>query len=425
LSSSDPNPSSDRPVDSVWAPVANGEGKLIEEASGGEEDNLKSTEVESSRNEPSLLPSDFIFVVCQNGAESATKTEILNNHPNLKLSFSRPGFITFKVEPNSMALRFTLKSTLARTYGWSLGRITNEIADELVDQIVEQEALVNADRIHVFERDPWLPGKNGFEPGLSPLCQAVGNMIATKLIASGKRNGGKPSQENDLEKLLGINQVARADQLVFDIVLVEPGQWWFGFHYANTVAGRWIGGVPSIDTSVEVFSRAYFKIQEALRWSGIPLQAGDVCVESGSAPGGGCQFLLEAGAVVVGIDGAEMEDEVLNHENFTHIRRKFHEVRKRDFKGIKWLLCDMNVAPKLTLDMVEEAVGYEGVDFKGLIVTIKIAEWDMVSDIPSVIKRVKSWGFQVVKARQLALNRREYCLIAIKKKFDLRAARKR
>lgn len=426
MTSPETNPSQSPSVDSE--PVANSPVEVREVASEVEAKHVSEGQAEPQSVDASLSPSDFIFVACQNGAESAVKTEVLANHPNLKLSFSRPGFITFKVEPNSMALRFTLKSALARTYGWSLGRVTGEIADHLVEQILDQDALdalVKADRIHVFERDPSVPGKNGFEPCVSPLSQAVGSLVAKKLLDSGKKVAVEATQETDLEKLIGVNQVARAEQLVFDIVLVEPGQWWFGFHFANTVAGRWVGGVPPIDTTVEVFSRAYFKIQEAILWSGIPLQAGDVCAEIGSAPGGACQFLLESGANVIGIDGAEMEEEILKHENFTHLRRKFHEVRKRDFKGIKWLLCDMNVAPELSLDMVEQAVGYEDVDFKGIIITVKIADWDMVSKIPDVIKRAKGWGFQVVKARQLAFNRREYCLVAIKKKFDLRAARRR
>lgn len=418
----------------------------------------------SQSQQTPVEPTEFIFVICQNGAESAAKLEIMTNHPNLKLSFSRPGFITFKVEPGSMALRFNLKSTLARSYGWSLGRCTGEVAEQMADEIVKVDAISLADRIHVFERDPLLPGKNGFEPGVSPLANEIGEMLAVRLqakspkpapvvtsesptkAASEKSTDEVPSDEADvasaavdadsadtavqpvttkLARSYGVNQVARADQLVFDVVMVEPGQWWYGFHYANTTAGRWVGGAPTFDTSKEVYSRAYFKLKEALLWSGITIQPGDVCAEIGSAPGGACQLLLEAGATVIGIDPAEMEDEVLKHENMTHIRRKANEVKKRDFKPVKWLIVDVNTDPGFTLDVAEEIAKYEEVSFTGMVLTLKMLSNDFYKQVPPIMARMKSLGFQVVKLRQLAFNRRECCLVAIKKKFVLRDQRRK
>ena len=67
------------------------------------------------------------------------------------------------------------------------------------------------------------------------------------------------------------------------------------------MAQRWPGGVPLFDTTVETYSRAYFKLKEALLWSGITVKPGDVCAEIGSAPGGASQLLLEMGARVIGI----------------------------------------------------------------------------------------------------------------------------
>jgi len=130
------------------------------------------------------------------------------------------------------------------------------------------------------------------------------------------------------DRKVSANQIAQANDLILDVVMVEPNEWWFGFHYATTTAGRWPGGVPKIDASQEVISRAYFKLDEALRWSGIKINPGDVCAEIGSAPGGACQLLLEQEAIVIGVDPAEMETEVLEHTNFTHIRRRGNEVRE-------------------------------------------------------------------------------------------------
>jgi 23S rRNA (cytidine2498-2'-O)-methyltransferase len=356
--------------------------------------------------EPARPP--FIFVICQKGAETATKEEILSNHANLKLSFSRPGFITFKVDAdNPMPLRFSLKSTLARTYGWSTGKLAGEDAAELIDELVQVEIFNAAQRVHVWQRDAWLPGKNGFEPGVSALAKEIGSQIDAK------------SQRAD-----HVNQYAAANELVFDVVMVEPNQWWLGFHYATTAAGRWPGGAPTFDVKKEVFSRAYFKLKEALMWSGIKVGSKDVCAEIGSAPGGASQLLLEFGCEVIGVDPAEMETEIMEHPKFTHIRRRGYEVKRKDFRNVDWLMADLNVDPKGTVDAVCEIASHDTVNLKGMVLTVKLSDWSAVSEVPEMMKRVRELGFQVVKARQLAFNRREFCLAAIKNKFTLRKTKK-
>ncbi|MEL7495961.1 MAG: SAM-dependent methyltransferase [Planctomycetota bacterium] len=355
-------------------------------------------------------PSGFIFVICQHGAEAATKLEILSNHPDLKLSFSRPGFITFKVEPGMLPVKFNLKSTLARTYGWSLGRLENSDANPMVAELLHQPTLLQADRIHVYQRDSMLPGKNGFEPGVNALASTVAEKIETAL------------PESDSPPM--VNRVARVDQTVFDVVLIEPNQWWFGFHVANTTAGRWVGGAPQFETTQEVFSRAYFKLKEALLWSGLHIQPGDICVELGSSPGGACQLMLELGATVIGIDPAEMEQEILDHENFTHIRRRVNEVKHRDFKPVKWLIADLNTDPQFTIDTVREILNYEQVNIKGLVLTMKLSDLNLTKKVPTMISDVKGLGFKIVKTRQLAFNRREFCLVAFRNKFVLRDSRR-
>lgn len=352
----------------------------------------------------------FLYVICQNGAEAGAKLELVTGHPNLKLAFSRPGFITFKIDANEkFPERFALKSTLVRTSGWSLGKVSGENANELVAEIASQAKLAQAKHIHVWQRDPVLPGRNGFEPGVSALASEVGKLFAETEVV--KKNGHM------------INRVAQPNDLVFDVVMVEPTEWWFGYHFADTVAQRWPGGAPIIDTTVETYSRAYFKLKEALLWSGIKIKAGDVCAEIGSAPGGACQLLLEMGAHVIGIDPAEMEPGVMEHENFSFIRRRSSEVKKKDLREVKWLMADVNAAPNFTLDTVSEIVSHPSIDVKGVVLTIKLLERKLVGEIPEIMKRVKELGFQVVKSRQLAFNRNEFCLVGVKDKFILRSGK--
>ena len=184
---------------------------------------------ESVPDQPDLdRNASFIYVICQNGAQAAAKLEIMRSHSNLKLAFSRPGFITFKTDSvNPLPERFALRSTLARTCGWSLGKVSGEDAVELVEQIATAPKFKEARHIHVWQRDPVMPGRNGFEPGISALANEVGSCFERlELVRQNK---------------IRVNHEARPDDLVFDVVMVEPNQWWYGFHYANTVAGRWPG----------------------------------------------------------------------------------------------------------------------------------------------------------------------------------------
>ena len=160
-------------------------------------------------------------------------------------------------------------------------------------------------------------------------------------------------------------------------------------------------------------------------WSGISIQQGDVCAEIGSAPGGACQWLLEVGATVIGVDPAEMEPEILKHDNFTHIRRRSNEVKKKDLKDVKWLFADLNATPTYTLDAISEIVSNQSVDVTGMILTLKMTDIKMAEEVTAIRKRVTQLGFSVVKTRQLAFNRGEFCLAAVKDKFALRSTRKK
>lgn len=360
----------------------------------------------------------FIYVTCQAGAEAALRKEIPGNHPELNLAFSRPGFVTFKVDPdNRLPDRYTLKSTLARSSGWSLGRAESESASEIVSALIENagDLLAQADVVHVWERDRKMPGSGGFEPGVSVLAMEAGQQLVDAMKSDPGRFKKEPL----------VNKVARPDSMVFDVCLVEPNQWWYGFHEANSTAGRWPGGVPLFDTESDPISRAYFKLKEALLWSGIAVSEGDVCAELGSAPGGACQLLLEKKAKVIAIDPAEMDLDVNEHANLTYVRRRGHEVKKRDFREVKWLFADINMVPNYTLDTVSDIVSHESVDIKGMALTLKLTNWEMLESVPGWVERIKKLGFKYVRTRQLAFNRQEICLIAAKDKFVLRSGKRK
>jgi hypothetical protein len=110
-----------------------------------------------------------------------------------------------------------------------------------------------------------------------------------------------------------------------------------------------------------------------------------------------------------------MLDERLRTEsNVTHIRRRSREVPRAALRSVRWLFADLNVAPTYTLDTVGDIIASPKVKLHGMLLTLKMMDAGLAEQIPGLIARVKGWGFESVHVRQLAFNRREVCLMAIK-----------
>ena len=350
----------------------------------------------------------FVFVVCQAGAEAALKNEISRRHPELRLAFSRTGFVTFKTpDARGFVEGFQLKSVFARTWGHSIGKVVGsdsatmarEYGELLTSQLTEEQ-LATCQHLHVWERDRFMPGSRGFEPGVSPLATEVGRIL-------------EPSDEGTTGQR-SVNQIPEAGQLVIDCVLVEPGEWWIGWHIAEQGPSCWPGGVPQIELPEHAVSRTWLKMVEGLMWSGLPVKAGNSIVEIGSSPGGSCQALLELGLNVTAIDPAEMDEALTKEEKFTHVRGRAKDLPRRLFSNFRWLASDASTVPNYSLDTIEAIVTHSSVKIEGLLLTLKFTDWKLADEIPLYHKRIRSWGYQNVRSRQLAFDRREICVAATK-----------
>ena len=387
------------------------------------------------------MSSHFLFVVCQVGSEATVKNEVARKHPSFRFSFSRRGFLTFRI-PDEVARdrKFELNCAFARTWGFSLGKAVGtdgqQLARDFWKPFVERypaEVLAQFKHLHVWQRDRFVPGDSEFEPGVTPLAEGISELIleqqpnvGTTAHLIGEPDGVSTRSESsdspgaNARQLasersawsLQVNEDAQVDDRVLDCVIVEPNEWWFGWHRANTVETRWPGGVPCVDSPENMISRAYLKIEEAIRWSELPIQAGDRFVEIGSSPGGSCQALLDRGCLVTGIDPAEMDPILLANPNFTHLRSRAKKVERNDFQSFRWLAMDANVAPKYTLDTVEAIVMQPNVRIEGLLLTLKLTDLALAAELPLFHKRIRSWGYRRVRARQLAFNRQEVCVVA-------------
>lgn len=350
----------------------------------------------------------FLFVTCQVGAERAVKWELARGWPDFRFAYSRPGFLTFRL-PEGVALApdFELRSIFARSSGLVLGKVTEGDPAQRAARVWEWVGERAVRRVHVWPRDAARAGDRGYEPGPTPESEAARQAI----LAACPRSGSLASDAENAAV------PARRGEEVLDCILVEPDQWWVGYHRADAFSSRWSGGMMPLVLPAEAVSRAWLKMEEVLRWANFPIPAGGRFAEIGSAPGGASQALLARGYEVLGIDPAAMDPRVLAHPKFHHIRRRAVQVRRRDFRKVRWLTADMNVAPEYTLDVVESIVAHPQVSVRGVFLTLKLPEWDLVEQIPAYLDRVRGWGFNVVRARQLSHHHQEFCVAALQKPF--------
>lgn len=343
-----------------------------------------------------LADVDFLFLTCQVGAEAAVKAELARLWPDFRFAYSRPGFLTFKLPPgHGLSEDFVLGSIFSRAWGYSIGKAagdTDEARAVAAWQLLEARDVAAA---HVWPRDRYAAGSRGYTPGLSDASRAAEIALREAAPASVR---SAPS-------------LAQGDR-VLDVVLVDDGVWWVGFHRVRGIETSWPGGFSPLELPEDAVSRAYIKLEEGLLWSGLPLKAGERCAEIGAAPGGAAQALLARGLHVMGVDPAEIDLRVVEHPNFTHVRKRGADVRRREFRKTRWLLADMNVAPEYTLDAIEAIVLHAEVDVRGLLLTLKLLEWSLADEVPDYLERIRAWGFTDVRARQLQHNRQEICVAA-------------
>jgi len=251
-------------------------------------------------------------------------------------------------------------------------------------------------------------------PGATETTTQIGQQMVDALF-------GPSSSQGRIQ----INRQAKTGQRVLDCVVVGPDQWWLGTHVVGCFGQQWPGGVVPVKPPENMVSRAYLKMHEALVWSGFPIEKGDRCVEIGSAPGGACQRLLEADLCVTGVDPSQMADVVLQHPDFTHLKKRGNDVRRKEYRDFKWLFADSNVAPKHTLDTVESIVTHDTNRIRGALLTLKLLQPKLKDELGSYLERIRSWGFEYVRCRQLACQRQDVGVAAMKSRTMRRPRRQR
>jgi len=358
---------------------------------------------------------DFLLVACQGGAEAALCARQQQVLPQITKGVWRRGVVTFRLPAlASGQLAFDPPDdffpdlTFARAVIRSLGQVAGETDAERIEKLFALAGPAGWDNVHVWSRDP---------RGVA-LDEAVTDPAAVRAAILTGMQATTTRQSAD-------DPIARPGDVVLDCIIDEPQgessqqRWWVGWHRAATPPSCWPGGLYPGALPADKVSRAWLKLDEALATFAVPLAAGERAVELGAAPGGACQRLLEAGLHVTGIDPALVDARVVRHPQFEQWRMRARDVRLKNLRSFDWVVADMNIDPKSTLEAIGRVVTAPGSRPQGIIATLKLPEWSRAVALPEWLAQFRDWGY-APQARQLSTGGREVCVVA----FKTRASRR-
>lgn len=312
--------------------------------------------------------AEFVFATCLPGLEPAVKREVVRTRPDLRFAYSRPGLLTYKA-PSEVALADPPGSAVARVWGRSLGAAREPSAARAM------LAQVGVTCVHVFARDP--------EEAVS----ADWSALATGTARDGDRVG--------------------------DVIVDSEGAW-IGAHVHDRTRSALAGGGVKAALPEGAPSRAYAKIEEAIAFASLPVQAGQVAVEIGAAPGGAVMALARRGVLVTAVDPGELAPQVLALAGVTYLPIKVGALRWEQLPDrVDWLLLDVNLAPQVALHEIARLMPRLRDTLRGAVLTLKLNDWSFVDELPKLVDRIHQLGFAEVRLRHLPSNRREICAIAI------------
>ena len=271
--------------------------------------------------------------------------------------------------------------------------------------------------VHVWERDAHPNDDEESTLLVSPLAAEIEAAIRAAAPAACEHLR-EPQGEKRRPRRAKISRARRR--------VVEPNEWWIGSPSRRDAAAalarrgdsganagaRGVAGVHQDGRSTRLERAAdRRRTMSASSWAARRAARARRC--------------LDRGLFVTGIDPAEVDPILLEHPRFRHLRKRSKEVRRSEYLGVRWLAADMNLAPTYTLDAVEAIVTHPDVHIRGMVLTLKLADWSQADRLAEYAARVHGWGYRDVRMRQLASGGQEVCLVALRRKELRRLNRKR
>lgn len=300
--------------------------------------------------------SQYYFALTNPEAENLLKEEIKLSYPEFRMSYSRPGFLTFKGGDG-----IPFRPVFARVSGRSLGKLRR-------DELIFPKAWV------------W----------------ALNDKVSI------------PAELQEISD----RSLFKVGETVTLIMVLGSDEFWVGQYELQPSHFQTPGEVSSIELLEDVPSRAYYKIAEAFEAFDITVEHEERVLELGSAPGGASMFLLEQDLKVLGVDPAEMDKRVKGAFNFKHLKMPFENLTSGIVGEIDWIVSDINLPPTVVMKELRRLLSFTSP--RGVILTLKFNQTKHLPMLSHLPREFKELGFTHGEIKFLPSHRQEVCLFAIK-----------
>lgn len=328
-----------------------------------------------------FVKSDYLFALGNPGSEKALKLEVEMAGLPWRPSYQRKGFVTFKA-PDPVSLdALDVKLACARRLCLSLGKSTTR------EEALARVMATRPGRIHhaIYQNREM----RGVHPDASSVSPETGELIGT-------------------------------------VVELAPAEFWSGLHRHAPFVSPDPAGDFGIVMPAESPSRAWLKLEEAVRFFELNLSPSDIVVELGCAPGGVVLALLRRGIPVIGVDPAKMAEVVTGSAIsdrefapagepwFFHCRKPAALASKRDLgQGVTWFMSDMNQSPEVVLKECARFCKMSP-SIRGALITLKLGDLMQVGDKAQWFSSLADMGFRTIRLQQLSVHHKELSLLAIR-----------
>jgi len=321
--------------------------------------------------------SEFAFALTNPGTEKAMKLEVETMGLGWRPGYQRKGFVTFKADEPFTLDSLRVEVACARRLCVSLGKSATR------EDAVEKLAGVSLIQHAKFED---------------------------------RKMRGLPVEAS--------RQRPESGDIIGTVVELGEGEFWSGVHRHAPFLSPDPAGDSGIVMPERSPSRAWLKLEEAVRFFGLDFTPRDIVVELGCAPGGVVLALLDRGVPVIGVDPAKLADVVMEHaiperENapkgkpwFYHCQKPAALAAKRDLgKGVTWFMSDMNQSPEVVL---KECARFckMAPEIRGALMTLKLTDTAQVVEKESWFAALRAMGFKNIRLQQLAVHHKELALLA-------------
>lgn len=329
------------------------------------------------------VESHFVFALCNPGSERALKLEAEKVAAAWRPSYQRRGFVSFRADVPISPDWPPPEIACARRFCVSLGKSTTR-----------EEALATL-RTAV--------------PELSVIHQARFHERKMQGVADAASN--PPPTHGDL---------------IGTIVELGPAEFWAGVHRHAPFLSPDPAGDPGITMPPDAPSRAWLKLEEAIRFFGLEFSPADIAVELGCAPGGVVLALLQRRVSVIGVDPAGMAEVVLaaaigkrdeaptDRPWFFHCRKPAAIASKRDLgRGVTWFLSDMNQSPEVVLKECARFCRMAPA-IRAVLITLKLTDLMQIAEKDRWLAALAEMGFKTRRLQQLSAHHREFVLLGMR-----------